>query len=188
MPGDGLCGGSVGGAGWDLPRRLPWLELRRRPLWAAELLGGACLCCLRQRRQPLELGPLCRPCLKPGEAPRLEMPAGIPPLLSFILSVPVLVLEFFLQFQGTLEASVNHPFCFPSVSSRLASFWSGSCYLPPPAHSLVPLRRLPWHLSALTHSTAALLILLVACVCLPRWREHSRQQGSSLGLQREPAP
>lgn len=45
----------------------------------------------------------------------------------FILSVPVLALEFFLQFQGTLEASVNHPFCFPSGSSRLTSFWSGSC-------------------------------------------------------------
>lgn len=32
-----------------------------------------------------------------GEAPRPEMPAGIPPLLSFILSVPVLVLEFFFS-------------------------------------------------------------------------------------------
>lgn len=106
---------------------------------------------------------------------------------GFILSVPVLVLEFFLQFQGTLEASVNHPFCFPSGRSRLASFWSGSCTSSLSPHP-VPLRRLPWRLSALTHSTAALLVPLAAPVCLPRWCERSGRQGSSPGLQGEPAP
>lgn len=84
------------------------------------------------------------------ELRRQEMPAGTLQLVHFILSFQVLGLQLFLTFQGTLGASVNHSFCFSSVSLSLVFLSVKAAYLPPPAHTLIPVRLLPWHLSPLT--------------------------------------